>query len=223
MAKATLPTNFKDDILASSMGSKRRYNVINNSDGTISLEDVTTYTQVGSTFGAAQINATNAAANAAADASKIIDDYDTLMANTQAGYMAGALAVKELNSNLGKEDFYYAYPATEGNTSQITHFSYITKLAPTIAKGITSIEGNVVRVAKDGKYTITVIGGGSGSNTNIKYNIDGVSTLITTLPYHGANVSASKEINIKAGQTFSIEYDSNVSNYGYCQLGVVVK
>ena len=84
MAKATLPTNFKDDILASSMGSKRRYNVINNSDGTISLEDVTTYTQVGSTFGAAQINATNKAANAAADASKIIDDYDTLMANTQA-------------------------------------------------------------------------------------------------------------------------------------------
>lgn len=101
MAKATLPTNFKDDILASSMGSKRRYNVINNSDGTISLEDVTTYTQVGSTFGAAQINATNKAANAAADASKIIDDYDTLMANTQAGYMAGALAVKQLNSNLG--------------------------------------------------------------------------------------------------------------------------
>ena len=103
MAKATLPTNFKDDILASSMGSKRRYNVINNSDGTISLEDVTTYTQVGSTFGAAQINATNKAANAAADASKIIDDYDTLMANTQAGYMAGALAVKKLNSNLNKK------------------------------------------------------------------------------------------------------------------------
>ena len=102
MAKATLPTNFTDDILASSMGSKRRYNVINNSDGTISLEDVTDYTQVGSTFGAAQINATNAAANAAADASKIIDDYDTLMANTQAGYMAGALAVKELNNSLFK-------------------------------------------------------------------------------------------------------------------------
>ena len=107
MAKATLPTNFTDDILASSMGSKRRYNVINNSDGTISLEDVTTYTQVGSTFGAAQINATNAAANAAADASKIIDDYDTLMANTQAGYMAGALAVKKLNSNLGGKKGYF--------------------------------------------------------------------------------------------------------------------
>ena len=101
MAKATLPTNFKDDILADAMGNKRRYREIPNSDGTISLEDVTTYTQVGSTFGAAQINATNKAANASADTSKIIDDYDTLMANTQAGYMAGALAVKKLNSNLG--------------------------------------------------------------------------------------------------------------------------
>ena len=119
MAKATLPTNFKDDILASSMGSKRRYNVINNSDGTISLEDVTTYTQVGSTFGAAQINATNKAANAAADASKIIDDYDTLMANTQAGYMAGALAVKELNSNLGYY-FYDTFSSTVSGTKKIT-------------------------------------------------------------------------------------------------------
>ena len=127
MAKATLPTNFKDDILASSMGSKRRYNVINNSDGTISLEDVTTYTQVGSTFGAAQINATNAAANAAADASKIIDDYDTLMANTQAGYMAGALAVKELNSNLGdnKTSVLVNIYAVSGNGAMRVSFSTV--------------------------------------------------------------------------------------------------
>ena len=119
MAKATLPTNFKDDILASSMGSKRRYNVINNSDGTISLEDVTTYTQVGSTFGAAQINATNKAANAAADASKIIDDYDTLMANTQAGYMAGALAVKALNSNLKNYIYGKINPTAYGESFDI--------------------------------------------------------------------------------------------------------
>ena len=36
MAKATLPTNYKDDIMASSMAGKRRYNMIQNSDGTIS-------------------------------------------------------------------------------------------------------------------------------------------------------------------------------------------
>jgi hypothetical protein len=102
MAKATLPTNFKDDVLASAMGGKRRYNMIHNSDGTVSFEDVTNYTQVGSTFGAAQINATNEAVNNAADASKIIDSLETIKANTQSGYIAGALAVKALSSNLGK-------------------------------------------------------------------------------------------------------------------------
>jgi hypothetical protein len=101
MAKANLPVNFKDDILKGNMNGKRRFNMIQNSDGTVSFEDVTEYTQVGSTFGAAQINATNEAVNNAADASKIIDSLETIKANTQSGYIAGALAVKALNSNLG--------------------------------------------------------------------------------------------------------------------------
>lgn len=100
MAKANLPVNFKDDILKENMNGKRRFNMIQNGDGTVSFEDVTDYTQVGSTFGAAQINATNTAVNNAADASKIIDNLETIKANTQSGYIAGALAVKELSSNL---------------------------------------------------------------------------------------------------------------------------
>lgn len=36
-----------------------------------------------------------------ADASKIIDNIDDIAANTQAGYMAGALALKQVNSDLG--------------------------------------------------------------------------------------------------------------------------
>ncbi len=106
MAKANLPVNFKDDILKENMNGKRRFNMIQNSDGTVSFEDVTEYTQVGSTFGAAQINATNEAVNNAADASKIIDSLETIKANTQSGYIAGALAVKALNSNLGNINDY---------------------------------------------------------------------------------------------------------------------
>lgn len=101
MAKAKLPVNFKDDILKENMNGKRRFKMIQNTDGTVSFEDVTDYTQVGSTFGAAQINATNEAVNNAADASKIMDDLETIKANTQSGYIAGALAVKKLSSNLG--------------------------------------------------------------------------------------------------------------------------
>lgn len=100
MAKMILPTNFLDDIPSESMNGKRRYRLINNTDGTVSLEDVTAYDQVGSAFGSGQINATNTAVNASADAGKIIDSLDTIKATTQAGYMAGALALKQQNEKL---------------------------------------------------------------------------------------------------------------------------
>lgn len=102
MSKSTLPTNFQDDILNASMGGKRRYRLINNTDETVSLEDVTTYDQVGSNFGAGQINQTNAAINEAADKSKIIDDLETISAVTEEGYIAGALTVGELINNLAE-------------------------------------------------------------------------------------------------------------------------
>lgn len=119
MAKANLPVNFKDDILKENMNGKRRFNMIQNSDGTVSFEDVTDYTQVGSTFGAAQINATNEAVNNAADASKIIDSLETIKANTQSGYIAGALAIKALNSNLSK-NISFTFVATQSGNGQRT-------------------------------------------------------------------------------------------------------
>lgn len=105
MAKATLPTNYQDDVLKSTMGGKRRYTMTDNSDGTKTLEDATQYEKVGSNFGAADINKTNTAVNAAADASKIIDNVNDIKANTQAGYMMGALAGKQLISDLGGYKF----------------------------------------------------------------------------------------------------------------------
>lgn len=106
MAKNTLPTNFKDDILNASMNGKRRYNLIQNSDGTVSLEDASTYDQVGSEYGAGQVNAVNKAVNESADAGKIIDDVDDISAVTKEGYIAGALALKEVNNSLNKVKTY---------------------------------------------------------------------------------------------------------------------
>lgn len=63
MAIEKLPVNFKDDVIDTSFSDKRRYNLIANTDGTTSLEDVTTYTQIGSDFGAEQVNKTNATVN----------------------------------------------------------------------------------------------------------------------------------------------------------------
>ena len=97
MAKQTLPVNFKDDILASSMGGKRRYNLIQNDDGTYSLEDVTDYTQTGSDFGAGQINATNKAVNESCDKADVIDSLNDIVANQANGMIAGAKAVKAIS------------------------------------------------------------------------------------------------------------------------------
>lgn len=48
---------YKDDILDTSVNTRRKYNMIQNADGTVSFEDATVYSQVGDTFGAADVNA----------------------------------------------------------------------------------------------------------------------------------------------------------------------
>ena len=99
MAKQELPVDFKDDVLQAEMAGKRKYRIIQNEDGTISLEDVTNYSQIGSNFGAAQMNATNLAVNESFDKNKVIDSLADIVANEATGYAAGALAVRELNGN----------------------------------------------------------------------------------------------------------------------------
>lgn len=101
MAKPILATNFKDDIMQESMNGKRRYRMVNNTDGTVSFEDATDYEQVGNTFGAGQINATNEAVNQSVDSNKLVKELSTISAITKEGYVPDALAVKALNNSLG--------------------------------------------------------------------------------------------------------------------------
>jgi hypothetical protein len=54
-----LKADYKDDMFA----GDRKYRMAQNTDGTVKIEDVTTYTQNGDKFGANDINATNKAIN----------------------------------------------------------------------------------------------------------------------------------------------------------------
>lgn len=63
MAITPLRTNFKDDILDKSMDRKRQYNLIQNSNGTTSIEDVSLYLQMGDEYGENQINELNRTVN----------------------------------------------------------------------------------------------------------------------------------------------------------------
>lgn len=157
MAKQTLPTNFKDDILAPSMGGKRRYILTDNGDGTYSLDDATDYTQVGSNFGAGQINSTNQAVNESCDKANVIDDLDDIVANQASGMIAGALAVSKLISNLSgigqvaevgnygewnlpTSDYYQI-----GNKMQVVNNAYYQ----------TSTENSIITIKQAGIYLVT--------------------------------------------------------------------
>lgn len=56
---SNLKTDYRNDILNPSVNERRKFQMINNPDGTVSFEDVTVYETLGDTFGAADINSTN--------------------------------------------------------------------------------------------------------------------------------------------------------------------
>lgn len=101
-----LSTDFKDDILAS-QNSKRKYTQVNNSDGTVSFQDSTAYSQVGSSYGAKEVNEEREAINNIY-ANKLVslDEIDLV---TEEGYFVDAKAVKELNSNIKNNAGIIAY------------------------------------------------------------------------------------------------------------------
>ena len=99
---ADLPTNYLDDILAQSMNGKRKFR-ITRPDGTfeeVVIEDISEYSQTGSTFGAGDINRTNQAVNEKFDSEDVVDP----MLTTEPGFAADAYKTKlqfdEQNKNL---------------------------------------------------------------------------------------------------------------------------
>lgn len=99
MAYTPLRTDFKDDILDSS-NYKRKYKQVANNDGTFSFQDETTYQQVGSDYGAKEVNEEREAINNIYENKLVALDDVALV--TEEGFFVDALAVKELNSNLAK-------------------------------------------------------------------------------------------------------------------------
>ena len=111
-----LSTDFKDDILAS-QNSKRKYTQVNNSDGTVSFQDSTAYSQVGSSYGAKEvIEEREAINNIYANKLVSLDEIDLV---TEPGFFVDAQVVKELNSNkIKRPDFSNVNRISWNGTSQ---------------------------------------------------------------------------------------------------------
>ena len=89
-AKPVLKTDYKGD----SYSGKRKFKMTENSDGTVSFEDVTPYTQTGDDFGAATLNTFATAINESVDKNNVMTDLDEIYSNTSSEKVAGAIALK---------------------------------------------------------------------------------------------------------------------------------
>lgn len=175
-----LKTNFTDDILSESMNGKRQYNVTENSNGTKSLEDVTDYQSVGSTFSAKDMNETNAAVNQAYD--DMGDEF-----NPEVDYAVGDYTIR--NNKVWK--FTTAHPAGAWDESHVKATKILSEareltekiLAETVDFGVVQINaGSTTGLAipkKDG-YTIASAtpysnSGSESTQTNVITFVNAVS------------------------------------------------
>lgn len=191
MAKNMLPVDFRDDILSENMNNRRRYQMINNSDGTVSLVDVTEYEQVGSVFGQAQINAICAAVNGLTDS--VSDAF-----SEEKTYAVGDYAIYENT----------LYRFTAEKTAGV--WNPTVAEAVTVAGELDKLNGNMMRIPN----TIT---GGYASEIVECYTENGrqyinASTVVPVAPPAGSYFDIAFAPTAPDKNTFFNGYIVNGSN-----------
>lgn len=119
-----MKTDWKEDKLSLAMGGKRKYQIYENADGTVSFNDATEYDQVGDEFGASQLN-------------EIGTEMNTMHSETQS-----AMEVARMSANSARESAERAMSATpegyeqlvETVDSQNVHFATLELLGWTVPK-----------------------------------------------------------------------------------------
>lgn len=214
MAKQVLPTNFMDDILNESMNGKRRWTITPNDDGTYTLEDATTYDQIGNTFGQAQVNEMNKAINESVDQARVIDDYKTLAAVNQNGFVPGAKPVAQLISDLGG----CSLEQEDGNFYIVGADSVRKKL------GNTGISGTLETVAVRDRTIMTrnYIFNNTEDYTSLVLNIKNPANggNATSATVYGTPVGTSTYEQIQKVTTLSADVTIKFKDYDHIKLAV---
>lgn len=101
MADEILKTDYKDDVLDTSVNERRKYQMIKNEDDTISLEDVTKYLQTGDNFGSKDVNKITKSLNNLIDLPKQVElmDIQTSKEYTLPNSVPPYLKLIELSGN----------------------------------------------------------------------------------------------------------------------------
>lgn len=165
-----LNTDFKDDILSEKMNGKKRVKLIPQEDGTYIIEDVTEYTQIGSSYGQKEINLLNNTVNGKLDSEKVIDDLGTALAVTEEGVPVGCKAISALNSNLADSLGGLTFGVdSDGNPGYIkVGADTVTpfKSGVNFTWGICGLSGSI-NLKNTGKVTLTLLNFLAAGNVNV--------------------------------------------------------
>lgn len=198
-----LSTDFKDDILAS-QNSKRKYTQVNNSDGTVSFQDSTAYSQVGSSYGAKEIiEEREAINNIYANKLVTLNEIDLV---TEPGFFVDAQVVKELNSkikNFNTDKTLWSGSVINENVELSDSIYNFRWIYIETEDGIAS----PILIRKDKNKYLTGYGYASNSNTivtvTIKLTIN-TATNINILSYYADHKFNSGHPNLAAKRVTAI-------------------
>ena len=156
-----------------------------------------------------------------ADASKIIDDIDDIAANTQAGYMAGALALKKVNSDLGALNDGGNIKGMDAREDGV----YITYVPTAGADAVTKKLGNVLYA---GILTLTSYNqnGPGNANFDLKPLLSNYASLTTAnmcieATYFKGFEARVNNLSIQGGTGYTYTYDAMTGILTVSGMGTV--
>lgn len=213
---ADLPVNFKDAVLASKMDGKRRVKLTDLGNGIFSVEDVTEYSQEGSSYGANEVNSLNKTVNGKVDTGTVVDDLEAAAVITEPGVPAGCLALAALYSNLGnctfsaQEDGAYVTYTPPGGADSVT--KKLGNEPATFSGRLVNVNGTVVSYTDipcaswdTCKLTVTEAYGGQCSFKSVAYGVGSYNIDVSTVD--SIRVSCTLLNGYVQGQTsFSAEF-----------------
>ena len=192
---AVLPTNYLDDILAASMGGKRRFRITHEDGSTeeVTLEDVSEYEQVGSPFGSGDVNKTNQAVNEKLDSADVVDPALATVLGFAADEKLTGDALSELNKNINERIMIASerrvlisnesdgVPVIQSSDITYDEIRFLENLRTNVQSFINSVQSGSVTITTVEKGTATVnvtfpTAYAAGTTPNV------VANVVTSLP-----------------------------------------
>ena len=223
---ADLKTDYKDDVLDTTQNTKRKYQMIDNGDGTVSFEDVTEYIQQGDSFGADDVNAITDAINkndGVPVGAVVTFDGSQLPSGFEPYTTAEQSAIAQINDNLTVQN----YTATSATTLATTIDEYIaqanmqdgeTRRLHIVYNSSSSWSVEITRVGSDYNGVAFRLTDATSRYSFLK--IGGASTVISpfsttmTIPQLMASHAG-------AGKDGSLNCSINVTNFKTIKIGTM--